>query len=118
EFKTFEVSDVYSDYGLVGVVIVKESHIAQWAMSCRVLGLDVETAAAREIVLDLARSGAKSITADVVPTDANIICRDLFERCGFNLAEGKWRLEVKGLQWPPYSHVQIVADAPLNLVTR
>jgi FkbH-like protein len=40
----FEVEDRYTDYGLVGVVIVSGSTIERWVMSCRVLGYEIEEA--------------------------------------------------------------------------
>lgn len=106
-FWTFEVEDIYSNYGLVGTVIVRDAHIAQWAMSCRVLGLEVETAAAREIALAIARTGAKAITAEVVDTEANFICRDLYKRCGFAFDGKNWIREIVPESWEPSPHVNV-----------
>jgi predicted enzyme involved in methoxymalonyl-ACP biosynthesis len=80
-------------------------------MSCRVIGLDIETAAARGIVLKLAHAGARTVTGDIKPTLENAICRDLFERCGFAAdGEGRWILKTKNLQWPAYPHVSVLTE--------
>jgi len=67
---TFEVEDLFSHYGLVGVIIAGPDAIEQIVMSCRVVGMDVE------------------IATRLVETEANLLCRDLFERCAFTATGG------------------------------
>ncbi|MCC8396979.1 HAD-IIIC family phosphatase [Paraburkholderia sp. MMS20-SJTR3] len=107
-FVTFEAEDVYSNYGLVGVVVVKEDCVYQWAMSCRVLGLDVELAALTEITRRIAHSGRKSARARVIETEANYLCRDLFERGGFEREGSDWRKSLVADQWAEHSHIEIL----------
>jgi predicted enzyme involved in methoxymalonyl-ACP biosynthesis len=60
-------------------------------MSCRVIGLDVELAA----IGSLARAtlGAyDELTANFTETQQNIICRDLYSRCGFRFDGTFWRI--------------------------
>ena len=38
--ETFEVRDRFTEYGLVGVAILRDGSIDQYVMSCRVIGLD------------------------------------------------------------------------------
>jgi len=78
----FHVEDKYTRYGLVGVIPYINGQIRQFAMSCRVLGLDVETSVISAIV-KIEAPKQTAITARVVETDANLVCRDIFTRCGF-----------------------------------
>jgi FkbH-like protein len=86
----FEVQDKFTSYGLVGVFIVRESTILQYVMSCRVLGLDVELAAVREVVLRLGGNAS----ACIEETQSNIVSRDVWKKSGFVLAsDGKWYVD-------------------------
>jgi FkbH-like protein len=106
QFYAFDVTDRFTAYGLVGVVVVEDAHIAQFVMSCRVAGLDVEIAALAEIVHALADSGARTVTAALVHTDANLLCRDLFERCGFENRGDVWALELRDTELPCPTHIR------------
>jgi FkbH-like protein len=79
----FRVRDKYADYGLVGVVLFRFGLFAQVAMSCRVLGLEIETSVIHAI---MRRKRSAPFYARVFETDANMVCRDLFARCGFTTA--------------------------------
>jgi FkbH-like protein len=82
----FHVEDRYTQYGLTGVILFKDGRFEQFAMSCRVLGLEVETSVIHAIVQrEAARHQA--LTARVLSTDANMVCRDVYVRCGFVAAE-------------------------------
>lgn len=89
-FETFDVTDKFTRYGLVGVAIVEGSTLRQYVMSCRVLGLDAELAFLHTLVGEIAdREGL--VRGSVVITDANVLARDLFARLGFREAEsGTW----------------------------
>jgi FkbH-like protein len=84
----FEVEDRFSQYGLAGVVIVCGGRIEQMVMSCRVVGLDVEIAAIVDILRLMRQSGVGLVTSCLVETEANLLCRTLFERCGFTAGDG------------------------------
>jgi FkbH-like protein len=84
----FDVEDRFSRYGLVGVVIAARGRIEQMVMSCRVVGLDVEIAAVAAV---LRRMGGAMVSTRLIETDANLLCRTLFERCGFRATgDGGW----------------------------
>jgi FkbH-like protein len=87
----FEVEDRFSQYGLVGVVIAAPGRIEQMVMSCRVVGLDVEIAAMAAILRRMREAGADAVSTRLIETDANLLCRNLFERCGFTAEpDGAW----------------------------
>ncbi len=83
---TFSVQDRFTAYGLVGVVILKQGHVDQYVMSCRVFGLQVEQAALAEI---LAIEGP--MTASLVETERNGPCREVFAHAGWQLVDGVWK---------------------------
>ena len=78
-----DVTDRFTAYGIVGVLLVAGNEIAQFVMSCRVVGMDVEIAAVAGVLQAIAARGPGEIRASLVPTSANLLCRDLWERCGF-----------------------------------
>ena len=82
-----DVSDRFGDHGLVGTAIVREEG-ERWVidnvlLSCRVMGLSVETALLRQIV-DAARDGgAARLVGEFAPTKKNAPCADFYSRHGF-----------------------------------
>ncbi len=52
-------------------------------MSCRVLGLEIETAVVNVVLSKLRENYEGEFFAKVFETEANIVCRDVFQRCGF-----------------------------------
>jgi FkbH-like protein len=78
-----DVTDRFTAYGIVGVLLVRGAEIVQFVMSCRVVGMDVEIAAVAGVLQTMAAGAASDIGASLVHTQANLLCRDLWERCGF-----------------------------------
>jgi FkbH-like protein len=105
-FIAFDVEDRFTGYGIVGVVVVRESHIVQFVMSCRVVGMEVEIAALSEILRAIYEGGFGSARASLEETDMNLLCRDLYERCGFNRRGDQWIRPLIPLLEKP-SHIQI-----------
>jgi FkbH-like protein len=95
-FYAFEVTDRFTSYGLVGVVVVEGSHLGQFVMSCRVVGMELELAVVAAILEDLRdREFFGAATASFVDTDTNLLCRDLYERCGFvEVTKGYWHQQL------------------------
>ena len=81
----FEVSDRFTDYGLVGLALVVEDTIEQFVMSCRVIGLDVELQSLFRI-----KSRHSRLKARYKQTEKNFLCRDLFEMAGFEAVGDDW----------------------------
>ena len=78
----FKAEDRFSQYGLVGVILYFQRHFIQFAMSCRVLGLEIETSVINAI-LQREAEGLDHFSAEVIATDANMVCRTVYEQCGF-----------------------------------
>jgi FkbH-like protein len=89
---TFGVTDRYTDYGIVGVILVRAGHIEQWVMSCRILGYDVEKAVMSVLVRTMRESGVSLVTGGLTETEVNFPCRDLFVKCGFDRVGDQWAL--------------------------
>jgi FkbH-like protein len=87
---TFDAIDRYTSYGLVGVVCAKNTEITQFVMSCRVAGLDAELAALSVILERCAGAGA-AFEGSVQETTNNAVSRDIFQRLGWSLSDGRWR---------------------------
>lgn len=109
-FHIFEVSDKLTSYGIVGVVVVKESLIEQLVMSCRVVGLDVENAVIAHLIEQLRTAGYDRVSALIRETEANLLCRDLYKRCGFEDRDGTWIRHANPKMEIP-AHVEILSDA-------
>jgi FkbH-like protein len=88
----FEVEDRFTNYGLVGVAIHEPAHITQYVMSCRVIGMEVETYAIGHLTRQLRAQGAGVITADLVKTKANALASDLWPKCGFTFEKEAWEI--------------------------
>jgi FkbH-like protein len=81
----FEVADRFTQYGLVGMALVRASIVEQFVMSCRVIGLDVELQSLERI-----KARHTALTAEFRETEKNFLCRDLFERAGFSNIGDQW----------------------------
>lgn len=84
KFYCFEVEDKFTQYGLVGTIRIADACFKQFAMSCRVLGLDIETSMVSYVMaLEISAGATARFEAQVRPTDANMVSRDVFARTGF-----------------------------------
>lgn len=108
----FYVNDRYTQYGLVGVVFFKNGIFTQFAMSCRVLGMDVEVAVVNEICnLHLQSIGGSGrILGRITHTPVNFPCRDLFQRSGFHdVGDEMWENDFNAFATLP-DHVTMVSE--------
>jgi len=106
ELWTFEVTDRFTSYGLVGVVFAKDGRFLQFLMSCRVVGLEVEVAVIAQLTKAMARAD-RPVSAELKETELNLLARDVWRRCGFELRDGVWRLlDSEALRVP--AHVSFV----------
>ena len=107
----FDVADAFTDYGLVGVVLLRSSEILQWVMSCRVIGYDVEQAVMSVLQRHYAHLlNEKTLSGVLVKTDANFPCRSLYKTCGFVQDGDRWILPAGAtLRTPP--HIAVLNEA-------
>ncbi len=82
ELYTMEVADKFTNYGLVGVCLIRAGEIDTFVMSCRVLGLKVETVFLVS-VLRHCRWAKCDVWGRIVETQYNQPCRHLFLQSGF-----------------------------------
>jgi FkbH-like protein len=108
-FHAFEVSDAYTGYGLAGVVLLKESTIIQWVMSCRILGYEIEEAVMATLVPVIRGASSIEIYGHIVETEVNFPCRDLFAKCGFSRTPADWVLRSDTIIRSP-RHIQCEFD--------
>lgn len=103
---SFAVSDRFTSYGLVGVVLIKGNQIVQFAMSCRILGLDIEASVLRILMSKMSGSG---YTALFNETKENMPARALLPGLGFqDQGNGTWQVsEIEGEVAP---HLKIIGD--------
>jgi FkbH-like protein len=84
----FWVEDKFTKYGLVGVICFRGGCFRQFVMSCRVLGLDIETSVVGMVMRHERRLQDTGVfLARVIDTDANMVCRDIYSKCGFSRRE-------------------------------
>jgi FkbH-like protein len=106
-FYAFEVKDRFTNYGLVGVVVVDGISIQQWVMSCRILGYDIEIAVMTRIAEELRGDESAAVIGHLQETEVNFPSRDLFARCGFLERDHAWVLPPDVRVSVP-SHVRII----------
>ncbi|WP_421357790.1 HAD-IIIC family phosphatase [Agrobacterium rosae] len=86
--EAFSAVDRFTDYGIVGAALIVENELKQFAMSCRVLGLDVEVYFLNKLAKRLGLTGG--LISRIIKTDANSLCLDLFDRCGWSVKNDIW----------------------------
>jgi FkbH-like protein len=110
KFYAFEVSDKFTEYGLVAVMVVQDTAIEQMVMSCRVVGLGVEETALAVVATKIRElhPGAE-IAARFVETEANLLCRSTYPDAGFVGQDGFFRLAAPKLPATP-AHVEVTGQ--------
>jgi FkbH-like protein len=84
EIFSFIVKDKFTSYGLVGVILAKHPEIVQFVMSCRVIGLEIETSVLQALMQHWhAQKLAGPILGTVIKNESNRPCQDVFLRSGF-----------------------------------
>ena len=105
---SISVSDKYSQYGLVGVILYRNGEFTQFCLSCRVLGLEVEESVLSTIVSLEYKTPNIAFTGKIIPTDTNIVSRDVYTRVSMVPKEfGIYHLEHISKLPPPAPHLSI-----------
>jgi FkbH-like protein len=113
EILAFFVQDKYAEYGLVGAALLQRSNIVQFVMSCRVLGMDIETAVINYVVRWMRASSSvpQTISGRIVTTDSNGPCRLLYSKAGFVVDPNDAEIFFMGTESVPIeiSHVSVTS---------
>jgi FkbH-like protein len=112
----FRLSDRFGDNGLVSAMLFRRApgdartfELANWVMSCRVFGRELEHEA-MNIAVEAARAqGVERFVADYLPTPKNGVVRNLYQTLGFAQVEPgaaspgatRWALELA--QYRPHA---------------
>ena len=105
-FWIFKAADMFSEYGLVGVLAVSKFNIVQFVMSCRVVGLELESAAIALVVRLIRENHPDSAVYGLMEkTPSNFLCRETYKNLGFTMLENLWHLDVNTqLSVPSFIH--------------
>ncbi|MBQ2802386.1 MAG: HAD-IIIC family phosphatase [Lachnospiraceae bacterium] len=86
----YKVTDRFGDNGIVAVVIVeladhsgKEAAIEEFAMSCRVMGKNIEHAIITDVEKDLRKQGVMTLRGSYLPTAKNKPVATLYGQLGY-----------------------------------
>ena len=83
------VTDRFSDHGLVGIAVIRkqreEWHIDSFLMSCRVMGLGVETAFLERIYSEAVGERVVRLMGEYVQTKKNQPVKEFYAQHGFSL---------------------------------
>ena len=82
--------DRFGDYGLVAAAVVEAGEIIAFAMSCRVIGLEVEHRFMAHVLDHLVGAHAEAL-GRIIETTRNGPVRNLYADNGFALEDGVWR---------------------------
>ncbi len=82
---TLSVQDRLGDSGITGCLILKESLVDTYLLSCRILGRGIEFSFFATIAQKLKEEGLISIEADYIPTSKNIQTANFYDQLGANL---------------------------------
>ena len=88
----FSMRDRYSNHGTVGVLVLQNTFIEQFVMSCRVIGLNVEFGVIDTLCQLLHQQNPdQHIQAALLETDLNLMCRNIYKEMGFKLTDNVWQ---------------------------
>lgn len=97
--RSFTLEDKFGDYGLIGVLILKEENpalfIDTWIMSCRVLKRSMEYFILNDIVEVAKRNGYNYLIGEYLPTPKNGLVKNHYRDLGFILENDKWILDIR-----------------------
>ncbi len=109
---SLHVRDRFADYGLVGAAVVEGTAVTALAVSCRVIGLEVEIPLLRRALESAGRDGA-AVRVLFAPTERNLPARRLFVLPGFStLADGSGYCYDLACHTPPAdpTHLRVIEE--------
>lgn len=85
----YKVRDYFGDYGIVAAIIVDMTgdvpEVEEFAMSCRIMGKNVEFALMEDVEADLHGIGFEQLRGCYIPTAKNKPVANLYEKLGYRL---------------------------------
>ncbi len=85
----YRVEDCFGDYGIVSAAVVDLAGeipvIAEWVLSCRVMGRQVEDALLEHMETELLAAGHERLRGRYVPTAKNRPVAELYDRLGYQV---------------------------------
>jgi tRNA (mo5U34)-methyltransferase len=90
-FYAFRAKDRFADHGFVGCAVMAGNEIVQLVMNGGVIGLDIELAVIHALEGRMRDRGETEIVGQLVETEDNLICHDLYKKCGFELMGSSWK---------------------------
>jgi FkbH-like protein len=106
------VTDRFGDAGLTGLFGIacagdaNEASLADWVLSCRVMGRRVEDAMLFAAARRARARGARELVIEPLVTAKNKPCRDFFERAGLAKKRDAWSIDLHDVPRAP-AHVSI-----------
>lgn len=95
---SFTLEDKFGENGLIAAVILEEKNnmlfIDTWIMSCRVLKRGMEQFIINELVKIAKAKRINQLIGEYIPTQKNVIVKDLYETLGFLHDNELWILDV------------------------
>ncbi|HRO42890.1 MAG TPA: HAD-IIIC family phosphatase [Flavipsychrobacter sp.] len=93
------LQDKFGDYGLIAVIILKETandtlFIDTWIMSCRVLKRGVENFTLNKIIVLAKENGYRKVVGEYIPTPKNGLVKNHYESLGFKMTDNHWELSI------------------------
>ena len=102
----YRVEDCFGDYGIVSAAIVDMAEetpiVAEWVLSCRVMGREVEDALLGHMEAQLQAAGFRLLKGRYVPTAKNNPVAGLYERLGYQTVRrgedgaAEYQIELEG----------------------
>ncbi len=113
--------DRFADHGLVALMIAEQREhvldIDTWLMSCRVIGRTVENKLLAQLCEIASARGCNEVRGTLIPSEKNVVVRDLFERLGFERlsveedGRSSWTYDITGKGVPANEHIRTAASA-------
>lgn len=96
---TLSLADKFGDYGITGLVILKNEEdweIDSFLLSCRILGRKAENALMSYVISFLLAQGSSKLVGSYIPTKKNAVAANVYKDLGFVATNDKimnWVLE-------------------------
>lgn len=117
QFWTFRVADKYGDSGLTGIASFSidggKARIADYILSCRVMGRRVEETLLHWVTVQAKECGASEVVAEYQPTAKNKPCLEFFQRSGFSQDGNVYRWDLNADYALPQC-IRLVTSVPEN----